>query len=316
MRRFLVFPLLTLAALSLALSLNAQRTPDGQPDLQGIWTNATITPFERPANLAGKQTLTEEEAVALERQSAKNRDNPPPPREGDVGTDTWLELGTKVVSTRQTSLVVDPSDGRIPLTPEAEKIHAFQLAHNADSYEYMSLWDRCVTRGMPGAMFPGGSDNAYQIIQTPGFVVIAHEMIHEAQVIPLTDKHLSAGARQLNGDSIGHWEGKTLVVDTTNFNGHGQISTSAATGRMKAMPQTENLHVVERFTRTDANTIDYRVTVEDPKMYSKPWTVSLPLTRDDKYRMYEYACHEGNQATILELSAGRVADAEKAKASH
>lgn len=317
MRHYLSLPVLTVASLSFAaVSVNAQRTPDGQPDLQGIWTNATITPFERPANLAGKQTLTEEEAAALERQSAKNRENPPPPREGDVGTDTWLELGTKVVSTRQTSLVVDPPDGRVPLTPEAEKIHAFQLAHNADSYEYMSLWDRCVTRGMPGAMFPGGSDNAYQIIQTPGYVVIAHEMIHEAQIVPLTDKHLSAGARQLNGDSIGHWEGNTLVVDTTNFNGRGQIATSAATGRMKAMPQTENLHVVERFTRISPDTIDYRVTIDDPKMYSKPWTVSLPLTRDAKYRIYEYACHEGNQATVLELSAGRVADKEKAKAAH
>src|SRR5580658_3655517 len=219
MKRYLFLPVLVVAAVSFtAISVNAQRTPDGQPDLQGIWTNATITPFERPASLAGKQTLTEEEAAALERQSAKNRANPAPPREGDVGTDTWLEPGTKVVSTRQTSLVVDPPDGKVPLTPEAEKIHAFQLAHNADSYEYMSLWDRCVSRGMPGGMFPGGSDNAYQIIQTPGYVVIAHEMIHEARVVPLTDKHLSTGARQLSGDSIGHWEGNTLVVDTTNFN--------------------------------------------------------------------------------------------------
>jgi hypothetical protein len=318
MRRFSVFTALACVALfSLLLSpANAQRTPDGQPDLQGIWTNATITPFERPAAMAGKATLTEEEAAALERQAAKNRANPQPLREGDVGTDTWLELGTKVVSTRQTSLVVDPPDGRIQLTPEAERIHAFQLAHNADSYEYMSLWDRCITRGMPGGMFPGGSDNAYQIIQTPGYVVIAYEMIHEAHIIPLTDKHLSAKARQLNGDSIGHWEGNTLVVDTTNYNGHGQIATSAATGRLKAMPETENLHVIERFTRVDAGTINYEVTVDDPPMYSKPWKVSIPLMKDDSYRIFEYACHEGNQATVLELNAGRVQDAAKAKAEH
>ena len=318
MRRFTIRAVLFVVALQPAFAQHtfSQRTPDGQPDLQGIWTNATITPFERPAALANKQSLTEEEAAALERQSAKNRANPPPPREGDVGNDLWLEPGTKVVSTRQTSLVVDPPDGRVPLTAEAERIHAYQLAHNADSYEFMSLWDRCVTRGVPGGMFPGGSDNAYQIIQTPGYVVIVYEMIHEAHVIPLTDKHTSS-ARQLNGDSIGRWDGNTLVVDTINYNGHGQIATSAATGRMKAMPETGNLHVVQRFTRLDADTIDYRVTIEDPPMYSKPWTVSLPLTRDDGYRIFEYACHEGNQATILELSAGRAA--EKAaidKAAH
>jgi hypothetical protein len=205
--------------------------------------------------------------------------------------------------------VVDPPDGRVPLTDEAERKHNYQLAHNSDSYEFMSLWDRCVTRGVPGGMFPGGSDNAYQIIQTPGYVVIAYEMIHEAHIVPLTDRHLPARARQLNGDSIGHWDGNTLVVDTINYNGHGQIATSAATGRMKAMPETENLHVVERFTRIDANTIDYQVTIEDPPMYSKPWTVSLPLIRDDKYRIFEYACHEGNVATELELKAGRAQDA-------
>jgi hypothetical protein len=313
MRRFVVASLFLVSTLT---AVHAQRTPDGQPDLQGIWTNATITPFERPAALAGKEKLTDEEAAALERQAAKNRANPAPLREGDVGTDLWLELGTKVVSTRQTSLVVDPPDGRVPLTAEAERIHSYQLAHNSDSYEFMSLWDRCVTRGHPGGMFPGGSDNAYQIIQTPGYVVIAHEMIHEAHIIPLTDKHVSAAARQLNGDSIGRWEGNTLVVDTINYNGHGQIATSAATGRMKAMPQTEHLHVVERFTRTGADTIDYRVTVEDAPMYSKPWTVSLPLTRDDNYRIYEYACHEGNLATELELKAGRAADTLNTKAAH
>ncbi len=287
-------------------------TPDGQPDLQGIWTNATITPFERPPALAAKQKLTEEEAAAMERRAAESRANPAPLREGDVGADLWLEPGTKVVSTRQTSLVIDPPDGRVPLTPEAEKVHAFQLAHNADSYEYMSLWDRCVSRGVPGGMFPGGSDNAYQIIQTPGYVVIAFEMIHEAHIIPLTDKH-TQNARQMNGDSIGRWEGNTLVVDTINYNGHGQIATSAATGRMKSMPETENLHVMERFTRLDADTIDYQVTIEDTPMYSKPWTVSLPLTRDDNYRIFEYACHEGNQATVLELKAGRARDAAAEK---
>ena len=313
MRRF---RLLQCAACTLSvLPLLAQQgfsrhTPDGQPDLEGVWTNATITPFERPASMAGKQTLTLEEAAALERQAEKNRLNPPPPRPGDVGTDLFLEPGTKVVSTRQTSQVVDPPDGRVPLTPEAERIHAYQIAHNSDSYEYMSVWDRCITRGMPGLMFPGGSDNAYQIIQTPGYVVIAGEMIHEAHIIPLTDQHIGQNARGINGDSIGHWEGQTLVVDTTNFNGHGQIATSASQGRLKSMPETEGMHMVERFTRIDADTIDYRVTIDDPKMYSKPWTVSLPLVRDDSYRIFEYACHEGNLSTELQLKGGRAQDSK------
>jgi hypothetical protein len=280
------------------------RTPDGQPDLQGMWTDGTITPFERPARFADKPVLTEAEAAELEQQAAKNKANPTV-REGDVGIELWIDSGTKVVTSRRTSLVVDPPDGRIALTPEAEAKHAYILAHNADSYEYMSLWDRCVTRGVPGGMFPGGHNNAYQIIQTPGYVVIAYEMIHEAHIVPLSGEHLPGRARQLNGDSIGHWEGDTLVVDTTNYNGHGQIATSAATGRLKGMPESEGLHVVERFTRVAADQIDYEVTIEDPAMYAKPWKVAIPLTGEPDYKMFEYACHEGNQAVELTLRGGR-----------
>src|SRR5690348_11089414 len=142
------------------------RTPDGQPDLQGVWTNPTITPFERPAELAGKATLTSAEAAALEKKAAENRVDRAP-TEGDVGTynQFWFDSGTKVVSTRQTSLVVDPPNGRVPVKPEAEEKRDFNLAHNADSYEYMSTWDRCITRGIPGAMFPAGYNNAYEIVQ-------------------------------------------------------------------------------------------------------------------------------------------------------
>jgi hypothetical protein len=292
-------------------------TPDGQPDIQGTWTNATITPFERPAELANKPVLTPQEAAELEKHAAENRvDRPPKP--GDVGNynQVWFDSGTKVVSTRQTSLVVDPPDGRVPVTPAAEAQRDFNTAHNGDSYEYMSVWDRCITRGVPAGMFPAGYNNAYQIVQTPGYVVILYEMIHEARIIPLDGRpHISAGIRLWNGDSRAHWEGKTLVVDTTNYNNKGSIGTSAATARIKGIPQSEALHVVERFTRTSADTISYEVTIDDPPMYSRPWKAAFPLTRDEKYRIYEYACHEGNHAVENVLSGGRALDkaAEKAK---
>ena len=162
------------------------RTADGQPDLQGVWTNATITPFERPAQLAGKAFLTEQEAAELEKQSAQTKVDRPPTA-GDVGSynQVWFDSGTKVVGTRQTSLVVDPPDGLVPVKPAAEAKRDYDLAHISDSYEYMSLWDRCITRGVPGRMFPAGYNNAYQIVQSPGYIVIMSEMIHDARVIPI-----------------------------------------------------------------------------------------------------------------------------------
>ena len=285
------------------------RTPDGQPDIQGVWTNPTLTPFERPARLAGKATLTEEEATEIERRaaSAKTNEHAEP---GDIGSynQAWFDSGTKVVGTRQTSLVVEPADGRVPLSKTAEEIHANDIAHEGDSWEHMTLWDRCISRGVPGGMFPAGYNNAYQIIQTAGFVVIAYEMIHEAHIIPLTNQHLPPTARQLSGDSIGRWEGNTLVVDTSNYNGRGQIATSAATGRIRGVKESSQLHVVERFTRTNADTIMYEARIEDPVMYTGPWKVSMPLTRDDNYTIYEYACHEGNSAVQRILEAGRATE--------
>jgi hypothetical protein len=280
------------------------------PDLQGTWTNATITPFERPDELAGKPVLTPAEAAEIEKKAAENRVDRPP-RPGDVGTynQVWFDAGTKVVSTRHTSLVVEPQDGRVPVKPSAEAKRDYDLAHITDSYEYMSLWDRCITRGVPGGFFPAAYNNAHQIVQTPGYVVIFSEMIHEARVIPTDGSpHLPATVRQWNGDSRGHWEHNTLVVDTTNFNGKGWISTSGSPLRLKGIPESESLHLVERFTRVDANTIDYEVTVDDPEVYAKPWKVDMPLTRDDSYKIYEYACHEGNEAVGNILRGGRVQD--------
>jgi len=286
------------------------RTPDGQPDISGIWINPTITPFERPPELANKPTLTEKEAADLEKKAAENRvDRPPPP--GDPGgyNQAWFDGGTKVVGTRQTSLVVDPPDGRVPLKPSAEAKRAYDLAHVADSWEHMSVWDRCITRGVPGGMFPAGYNNAYQILQSPGYVTMLYEMIHETRVIPIDGRpHLPSSIRLWNGDSRGRWEGNTLVVDITNYNNRGWIATSAATQRIKGIPQSEALHVVERFTRVSADTMNYEVTVEDPNVYTRPWKVSIPLTRDPTYRIYEYACQEGNMAVENILRGGRASE--------
>jgi len=295
------------AAATPAKTWTPPRTPDGQPDLQGMWTNATITPFERPSALAGKPFLTEQEAAALERQAADRRakaDDAPKP--GDVGSynDFWFDSGTRVVATRQTSLVVDPPDGRVPVKPAAEEARDRNLT-SVDSYESMSPWDRCITRG-PGRMFPAGYNNAYQIVQTPGYVVIVHEMIHEARIIPVDGRpHLDKSVRMWTGDPRGHWEGNTLVVETTNFNDKGWIATNAASARIRGVPHSEALRLVERFVRVDADTISYEVTIDDPQAFTRSWTVSIPLSRDDQYQIFEYACHEGNHAIEATMRAAR-----------
>ena len=312
MSRIIILVISASMAFAQSKPWTAPRTVDGQPDLQGVWTNATITPFERPANLAGKAFLTEKEAAELEKQSAQTKVDKPPTA-GDVGTynQVWFDSGTKVVGTRQTSLVVDPPDGKVPVKPAAEAKRDYDLAHIGDSYEHMSVWDRCITRGVPGRMFPAGYNNAYQILQSPGYIVIMSEMIHDARVIPLDGRaHAPKEVRAWDGDSRGHWEANTLVVDTTNYNGKGWIATSAATGRIKGIPQSEALHVVERFTRVAEGTIQYEVTIDDPNVYTKPWKVVIPLTRDPQYVLYEYACQEGNQAVENILRGGRAKDAK------
>jgi hypothetical protein len=299
---------ITTIALFAAVMLQAQSF--NPRDLQGVWTNPTITPFERPAALGDKEFMTENEAKALEAQAADNNVDRPPAA-GDVGSYNrfWFDSGTKVVGTRRTSLVIEPKNGRVPLKPEAEAKRDFNAAHNADSPEYMSVWDRCITRGVPAGMFPAGYNNAYQIMQIPGYVVILYEMIHEARIIPLSGRpHLPSSVKLWNGDSLGRWEGNTLVVDTTNYNSKGWIATSAATGRIKGIPQSEALHVVERFTRVNKDTINYEVTIDDPNMYTQPWKVGMPLSRDPEYKLYEYACQEGNHAVENVLSGGRAAD--------
>jgi hypothetical protein len=276
------------------------RTPDGRPDLQGIWTNATLTPLERPRNLTDRRELTEAEVAALEARAEKLRaaadENL---KTGDIGSynQFWFDAGTKVLPTRQTSLVVDPPDGRVPVRQEAEARRDEYLARSTHHPEFMSVWDQCISRGVPGWIIPAGYNNAYQIVQTPGFVVIHAEMIHDARIIPLDGRPPPPSTvRLLEGDSRGRWEGDTLVVETTNFGDKNWIATSAASGRIKGIPQSTALRIVEHFTRVAADRIDYEARIEDPLIFTRPWTLAFPLMKDDEYRLYEYACHEGNRA--------------------
>jgi hypothetical protein len=275
------------------------RTPDGQPDIQGTWLNFDATPFEAPAPAAARP------APAPGAATAANIN--PAPEFADH---------THQVSKARRAMVVDPPDGRVPVLKWAEDKRDYDLEHIPDAPEHETPWVRCITRGYPAAFFPAGYNNAYQIIQTPGFVVIVFEMIHETRIIPIDGRpRLGAAITQWNGEPRGHWEGTTLVVESTNYNDKGSIGTSAATGRLRGIPQSASMKVVERFTPVGPDTIDYRVTIDDPKVYAKPWTVELPLNRDETYQMFEYSCQEGNYAMANSLSFGRKRDREAASGS-
>jgi hypothetical protein len=287
------------------------RTPDGKPDLQGVWTNVTLTPLERPAELKDKAVFTPAEAAqyekdVIQRNNADRRDGS---AEADVGrayNNFWYDRGTKVIPALRTSLIVDPPDGRIPaLTPAAQQRVAAQAEarrlHPSDGPEDRSLTERCIiwpTAGPP--MLPGPYNNNYQIVQQPGYVMIVVEMIHDVRIIPTDGRpHLPSNIRQWMGDPRGHWEGNTLVVDTTNFTGKTTVRGSG-----------ENLHLVERFTRASPDMILYEFTVEDPASFTKPWTAQVPMVKMEG-PLVEYACHEGNYAMSGILGGAR-AD-EKAK---
>ena len=296
-----------LVALLSAASLSAQaphkwqpgRTPDGQPDIQGTWLNFDATPFEAPA-------AEVRAPVAVAGQPATPNINPAPE----------FADHTHQVSKARRSMVVEPPDGRVPVLKWAEQKRDYDLEHLPDAPEHETPWVRCITRGYPAAFFPAGYNNGYQIIQTPGYVVIVFEMIHETRIIPIDGRpRLGAAIQQWNGEPRGRWEGDTLVVESTNYNDKGSIGTSAATGRMRGIPQSASMKVVERFTPVGPNTIDYRVTIDDPKVYAKPWTVELPLNRDETYQMFEYSCQEGNYAMANSLSYGRKRDREAAAAA-
>jgi hypothetical protein len=292
------YPLAGSLAIAAALAtgaLDAQtykspRTPWGHPDLQGYWTNTTTTPLQRPPELKDKAELSGAELAERDRVVAERANQDAKPRPGNPGTynDFWYERGAL---NSRTSLVVDPPDGRVPPMTDAAQREATEARAGrgpSDSPEDRSAFERCISRGLPGAMLPGFYNHNYQIIQTPGYVVINVEMIHDARIIPIAARGATPAAiRNWMGSSRGRWDGDTLVVETSNFN--DKIREQS----LIAFSSGQNLRLVERFRRTGAESIDYEFTVDDPVFYTRPWTASVPMVRIDG-PIFEYACHEGN----------------------
>ena len=289
------------------------RTPDGQPDLQGVWDYRTITPLERPKVLGTKEVFTDEEAAKFEKEEngRQNRDLIDSERGGlqyPPGgvvpyNEFWYDRGAKIVGSKRTSLIKDPPDGRLPAwTPEGQKranLRAAaerddQLGHPlADSWEDRPLQERCIVGLNAGPpMTPGAYNNNFQLVQTARYVVILNEMVHSARIVPL-DGRPHGTIRQWKGDSRGRWEGDTLVVDTTNFKRETSLEGSSA-----------NTHLIERFTRTDANTLLYEFMVDDPTIWTRPWTAVIPMSKSED-PIYEYACHEGNYGMTGILAGAR-----------
>jgi hypothetical protein len=295
--------------LAASVAAHSAGSPRRPPDLEGIWTGGTLTPFERPPQLADKPHLSEAEIAALQPE-ATDKFWAAGHKAGDVGrdNDAFLDDDLALLPTGQTSLVISPPNGLVPLRAEAERSRDVNVK-TFDSYETMSQWDRCITRA-PTAMFPVVYNNAYQIVQTPTHIMIVSEMIHDVRVIPLDGRpRPDARVTSWAGEARGRWEGDTLVVETTHFNGKGWIATGSNAGRIRGIPVSASLRTTERFTRTDPKTLRYELTIEDPTNYTAAWTIAFPLVRDDEYRMYEYACHEGNSAVQSILGGARAEEA-------
>jgi hypothetical protein len=298
------------ASLASAQTSTIPRAPDGHPDLEGFWTNATITPMERPKELGAKEFFTDEEAA-----EDRKRALVPAPTAARSGTEAHYEFTqfgldrtqAQVAFSLRTSLIVGP-EGRVPpLTPDAQQRIAERAAnakgHEFDGPESRGIQERCIVWGNEGPpMLPPGYNSYLQIVQTPAYVAILQEMIHDTRVIPLDGRpHAPQGIRRWLGDSRGRWEGDTLVVDTTNF-----------TDKTNFRGSRENLHVVERFTRLDDNTIRYAFTVDDPTTWTKAWSAELPLVKD-KGPIYEYACHEANYGMANNLKGARATESKAQK---
>ena len=293
-----------------AAPLVGQRAAVGRPDLQGIWNFSTITPLERSAEFAGREFLTDAEAAQYEAQTVQrnNRDSREQSADADVASaynEFWWDRGVhaaRVNGRTRTSLIVDPPDGRIPaLTPDGQQRAAARAEarrqHPADGPEDRSLGERCLLFNAGPPMLSGPYNNYVQILQTPDYVVILNEMIHDSRVVPLDGRpHLPVGIRRLLGDSRGHWDGNALVIETTNFSDRTNVRGSG-----------ERLRLVERFTRPDAKTLLYEFTVDDPASFVAPWTAILPMAKTDD-QIYEYACHEGNYAMTGILRGARATE--------
>ena len=280
-----------------------EKTAWGHPNIQGVWDRRTITPLQRPERFAGKPFLTPEEIRAYERASAARGDGRPldSGRGGpSVHDPSDLDYGSNVVATGRTSLVIDPESGRIPPYTEAARKRASaaaktrELRGSADSWTDRSLTERCITWGTPQGMLPQAYNNNVKIVQTPDHVMIYTEMVHDVRIIPLDGRsHLPESITQWHGDPRGHWEGNTLVVESTNFSPKSSFRRSNV-----------NLHLVERFTRTEDDMLQYEFTVNDDTTWERPWGVSFPMIRGDQ-PIYEFACHEGNYGLLNILSVAR-----------
>ena len=281
----------------------------GHPDLQGTWNNGTETPLERPDVYKGRTTLTDEEIAerrhAISRAVYGTRES----RVDGGGTgwydEYWNEPG---LTGNYSSLIVEPTDGKLPeLTPEGEQYRATGpplVQRRPADVDDLTVYERCITRGLPGAMLPGFYNHNYQIVQTPQHVAIYLEMIHDVRIIPLDGRpHVSPNVRQWMGDARGHWDGDTLVVETTHF--PDRINQRGSVRPHDFHLNGKNLRVVERFTRLSEDSIDYRFTVEDSWTFTDSWTAAIPLNRSDS-TLFEYACHEGNYAMPNMLTGARV----------
>ena len=273
------------------------RTPDGRPDFQGIWDFRTATPLERPREFAGKEFFTGDEAAEFEKQSSARLEDTLA-----VHAPFWLDYGAKVLPSRRTALIVDPPDGRVPdMTPEAQRKAAGARADarrsRADGPEDFSLGERCLLFGAGPPIVPGPYNNNIQILQTRDAIVVFNEMIHDARIVPMDGRpHLPPHIRPWLGDSRGRWDGDTLVIETTNF-----------TDRTRFRGSDRDLRLIERFTRTDRDTLMYEFTVENPTVFSSSWTAAYPMARSEE-RIYEYACHEGNYGLQNMLTSARFAE--------
>ena len=326
-----------LPAFATAQATDLPRTPWGEPDLQGVWDYRTITPLQRPEEQADKGFLTEEEAANLEQdvldrnarlltrapESTTAGGNVDRREDGTPGfyNNFWLDRGTTVIGTRRTSLIVDPADGRLPpLTeeaqrradsPEARRIAETRRgARPAESWTDLDAGDRCIQHAKAGPPISvGGYNNNIQVFQAPGYVALLNEQNHDVRIIPLDGRpHVAPRVRQWMGDSRGHWEGDTLVVETTHFNGkHDQI------GR-PLLSTGEHLSLVERFTRTDPATLLYEFRVTDPTIWVRPWAAELPM-KSNPDLIYEFACHEGNYGLYNILAGSRWEEAAGAAES-
>ncbi len=288
------------------------RLPSGKPDLQGLWSNALVTPLERPPEFADKAFLTEEEAkeYARQRVEATNRDNRQSSADADVllaYNNFWWDSGNTGVRTLRTSLIVDPPNGRIPdLTEKAKQRIAATPPPSSDGPETQGLSTRCIyyaTAGPP--MLPGAYNNNYELVQTDDHVLIVNEMVHETRIIPLDGRPFPPSeVRQWRGSSRGHWDGDTLVVETRNRRADTPFRGSS-----------ENMHLTERFTRVADDVLLYEFTVDDPDAFTEPWTVQITSTRVQDELMYEYACHEGNKSMYGILGGARLEEQKAAEAA-